>query len=539
VKFLCEQCKAKYQIADEKVAGKTVRMKCRKCGHLIEVRAVTESSAASFPPPAVAPTAPTPSHRPPPPPRAPPKPSGAKAPFATSLTSAKPAPPKPDRSGRAGVGALAGAFKSTVQHEDEGSAPIDMSELSASDDWYVAVNGVPVGPVRIAEIRRKAALGAVTEDSLAWQEGLDEWRPVRSFPELAAIVREAARSGRLSAPPPPRASLPPPARPMRPSSPGVAAARLASPRPSATGITPAPAAARNNVVPISSRLATAEKIEHAPVDPSTLLALTGETKPAPSVVPDPFGVAGATAAAIAPPGGVAPIVASAALPASLSPSAKKSPPWMAIAMVAAAMSFGAVAGYAIVFRPNPPPSVVVQVPGAAPGPAAPAAATSSGATEPEPAPNPTSLGVRPTIVSGNASKAAPAPSVPSGGGPTGRARDLHSLAGTNSVAPTDDPSLEGPKAPGQCFSEGQVQQVIGLHQLAIRRACWERSATLKATVNISISMTIGSDGSAQSVVASGDDPAIAKCIENDVRGWHFPSMGCSQKTGFSFKFVRQ
>jgi len=41
MRFLCEQCKAKYQIADEKVAGKTVRMKCRKCGHLIEVKAVS------------------------------------------------------------------------------------------------------------------------------------------------------------------------------------------------------------------------------------------------------------------------------------------------------------------------------------------------------------------------------------------------------------------------------------------------------------------------------------------------------------------
>ena len=53
MKFLCDQCKAKYQISDEKVAGKTVRMKCRKCGHQIEVRAaVTESSVStSLPPP--------------------------------------------------------------------------------------------------------------------------------------------------------------------------------------------------------------------------------------------------------------------------------------------------------------------------------------------------------------------------------------------------------------------------------------------------------------------------------------------------------
>src|SRR5436190_1107931 len=51
MKFLCDNCKAKYQIGDEKVAGKTVRMKCRRCGHLIQVSAsVTESSVARRPP---------------------------------------------------------------------------------------------------------------------------------------------------------------------------------------------------------------------------------------------------------------------------------------------------------------------------------------------------------------------------------------------------------------------------------------------------------------------------------------------------------
>lgn len=84
-----------------------------------------------------------------------------------------------------------------------------------------------------------------------------------------------------------------------------------------------------------------------------------------------------------------------------------------------------------------------------------------------------------------------------------------------------------------------MQQVIGLHQLAIRRSCWERNPTVKPTVNVSVSLTVGPDGSAQNVSTSGDEISVAKCIENDVRGWHFPAMGCSQKTGFSFKFVRQ
>ena len=68
-------------------------------------------------------------------------------------------------------------------------------ELSSADEWYAAINGVPVGPIRIGELRRKAALGAVTDDSLVWQEGMEEWRPVKTIPELAALVREAASSG--------------------------------------------------------------------------------------------------------------------------------------------------------------------------------------------------------------------------------------------------------------------------------------------------------------------------------------------------------
>ena len=93
--------------------------------------------------------------------------------------------------------------------------------------------------------------------------------------------------------------------------------------------------------------------------------------------------------------------------------------------------------------------------------------------------------------------------------------------------------------PGQCISGSQVQQVIANHQVAIRRACWERSPSAKPSANVSVTMTVAADGSAQGVSATGDDPAVAKCIETDVKNWRFPAMGCSQKTGFGFKFVRQ
>jgi predicted Zn finger-like uncharacterized protein len=531
VKFLCDQCKAKYQIADDKVAGKTVRMKCRKCGHLIEVRAaVTETSVAttsaaidSSPPPPAGPAAPSATR-----PttgassavkRTPlPRPAGLppKAPLATGLAAAKPPKPAPS--------ALAGAFKSNVQH-DESSTPFDMSELSPDDTWYVAINGVPVGPIKISEVRRKAALGAVTEDSLVWQEGQDEWRPVKQLPELAAIVREAA-SGRSSlTPPPSRVSTPPPrSTSLSPRSTGGAAGPLSSKAPRPPAPLAGAAAARNNVVPITSRLATAERLDEAAnVQPGDRV----------SVAPDPFAAPPVSAsAAIAPPGAPSPLVAS---PAAAPPPEivyRKQPPWLIIGMMVGFASFGAAMAFQF-SRPAPPAPapVIVQVPAAPTATAQPTAAPTASAAEPAPTATATTTRV--------AAATGPRPSGGSAPANNGRSLDLHSLAQGNNVGPgAEDPS-EGPKAPGQCFSSGQVQQVIGLHQLAIRRACWERDPTTKPTVNVSVSLTIGPDGTPQGVSASGDEGSVAKCIENDVRGWHFPAMGCSQKTGFSFKFVRQ
>jgi len=557
MKFLCEQCKAKYQIADEKAAGKTVRMKCRKCGHLIEVRAaVTESSVNSVPP-----QGPDASGAPrggvPRPSTKPAGPAGRTAPLATSLASAKPAG-KSERPG----GALAGAFKSTVQREEEVSAPFDMSELSPSDEWYVAINGVPVGPIRVGEVRRKAALGAVTEESLCWQEGLDEWRPVRSFPELAAIVREAATSGRTSLTPPPPEARPSmaPAQPRVPSArpagqPAAAARPPARPAPGAPAATAAAAPpARSNVVPITSRLAVAEKLAEAPEDltvPYVGPPITADSKPAvaaAAVVPDPFAMpppAGmpsakpaaepaptsgfaATARATAPPG---------AEPSTPSARARKGTPWMAIAMVAAAVAFGVTLGLAFVLRPAQ--QVVVQVPAptvtAAPTNSAPAVAAAAPTTTASAAPTTTAAAATaPHAVAMGGPRAAATPS-----GPRRGPIDLRGLTGGTSISPIDDPGSEGSHAPGTCFSSGQVQQVIGLHQVGIRRACWERNPTSKPTVNVSVSLTIAPDGSAQNVSASADEASVAHCVESDVRAWRFPAMGCSQQTSFSFHFVRQ
>ena len=439
-----------------------------------------------------------------------------------------------------------------------------MSDLSPSDEWYVAINGVPVGPIRMAEVRRKAAIGAVTEESLCWQEGLDEWRALRSFPELAAIVREAFVSGRSSMTPQPpegRVSVSPPAprTSIRPATPAGIPPR---PPPARHPSTSAPVpVARNNVVPITSRLATAEKLAEEPDNltrPFTGPPVTADNPVPgyarqPSVVPNPF--ASPPRAAMAHPGSTAlggaaldaaspfaparsPSISLGPLPVSGLPS-KKAPQWMAIAMVAAATAFGVTAAIAVFLpRAQAPTPVIVQVPGAPATVAATSTAPTSITSSATPDPGPTSTTApltvrRPVAAAGATSVAAATPA-----GPAKGPLDLHGLTGVN-VGPGDDPGSEAPKAPGQCISEGQVQQVIGMHSVGLRRACWERSTSAKQTANVTVSLTIGADGTSQGVSATGDDSAVASCIAGDVRNWHFPAMGCSQRTAIPFHFVRQ
>jgi predicted Zn finger-like uncharacterized protein len=594
VKFLCEQCKAKYQIADEKAVGKTVRMKCRKCGHLIEVRAaVTETSvsapferAALAPPPAppANANAPVPAVAAFPPAAALPNLADPGPPASATLIAAAPIASAPVKPVPRPASALEGAFKNAVQstqqepppapaaarhaaREDEPSTPFDMADLSSSDEWYVAINGVPVGPIRVAEVRRKAALGAVTEDSLVWQEGLDEWRPLRTFAELAASVREAMT--RMSRPPPGeiRASAPPPppARGLRSTgAPVPSAPRALPPARASLGASSAPlpapgsqtaAAARSNVVPIMSRLATAEKLEPmfvhraspVPGPPAPQPPPPAADAVSPSIVPDPFAPGPAAASMSFP---VAAALAPAS-PMSSAPPSAKPVSWMGRAFVMMACAFGITAALAMVDQlllKRPPPSVsdttnpTASVPAAGVPSAAPtAAATATDAVEhvnPVPTAAPTHAPTaRPTPAGTAATAGAAAATTTS----TGRSLDLHSLtqSGTG-ISPTDEPASDAPKSTASgSLTEAQIAPVVGLHRPGVSRGCWDRNPTAKPAVNVTVTLTVTADGSPQNVSATGDDPSVAKCIENDVRNWKFPASGGGQKIAIPFKFVRQ
>jgi hypothetical protein len=475
--------------------------------------------------------------------------------LSASLTASKPpARPAPRIDGNPDSSALAGAFQKTVKDEDPA---LETLGLSVSDEWYVAINGVPVGPIRISELRRKAAAGAVTEESLVWQEGLEEWRPVRTIPDLASIVREAAAGGRVSLVTPP----PPEARPgHHPSVPPRPPARAPNaPRPAAPLMSPSPslgaagfaqqqqAAARSNVVPINSRLATAERLDDAPPMVAPLAPPSAFTSTA-TMATDPFAVT--EIAAMPSPGAVPfPVTAPMAMPArasiaSIPPPAPKQVPWIPIAMVAFAVAFGVVAAIAIFFKPAaqtvqvvaPPTSSAIGAPSSTPSSAAAQQAMDELPATPDPnAPKGTtgSMASRGT----SAPKTSAAPIAPAGAKPLDP-----SIAALISGA-GDGPKLGGPSGGptggGSSLTEEQLRTVVSMRSAGVKRSCWERGGSQASSANVTVSVVIAASGSVQSADGKGDDPVMNTCIEKAIRGWQFPPAGGTTKVDVPFHFVRQ
>src|SRR5512141_2639188 len=55
MKFTCDRCDAQYMISDEKVGPNGVKVRCKKCSHVILVRRAVENGAAAAEKPVVTP----------------------------------------------------------------------------------------------------------------------------------------------------------------------------------------------------------------------------------------------------------------------------------------------------------------------------------------------------------------------------------------------------------------------------------------------------------------------------------------------------
>lgn len=216
MKFLCRNCKAKYQIADDKVAGRTLRMTCQQCGEPIVVRSPARAGQVSRP----------------------------------IIPVGTPSAAQPS--------ALGADFQRQLSNQ-----PREVAASAPQDEWHVAIHDVPVGPMRRDEVARKIALNAIDRESLAWREGMDDWLPIRHIPELAALFPMAAPpAAAISQPPAAPPSIAPPSHPQPPA-PQIAA----------------PPAARVDMAPVGSRQVMSLDDYSAPMEAEQLAVAVQQLAP--------------------------------------------------------------------------------------------------------------------------------------------------------------------------------------------------------------------------------------------------------------------
>ncbi len=549
MKFVCERCQTKYSIADERVRGKILKVKCKTCANVITVREERRPSApqstlsrpgsASHPTVARPPTAPQPA-------------VGVEPSDSVERTVLAPAP------------ALFDAAPPPTPRRQSAS----MAAVGAPDDgiaWYLALSGERSGPFSRKQLVDKLVALPRNADLHVWNDQLGSWKPPADVPAVAADL-----ASRRRVPPPP-----PSGAPRRPVVPPPVASINAPLRASSLGAKLPPPTGGTRPRPTLSSLAAAAAPARASdaepgvdIDPSTLL----ET-PAPQAgMLHAFGSNGHGAAAG---NGVAHASSDGGKLLNLSGGSEGGQGASAARLMTAADAVGwspsgdlpvgrgrntklfvgllAVVGVIVVVfiiglsgKKAPPPPVAAKV---APATDPMAGMLEKMAQEPPPPPKPAPPPVQPAPV------AAPAPArgkARLGGKGRGRPAAAVASAAASSSAPADSTAARYANEGGIKVaplaaatrpppSQAQLTAVVNNNRGAIR-TCYQRALARDNSLThgkLVVKLTLGISGRVKGSRVEGPPQfrTIEPCIREVVSRWVFPQ--ASDEYDFEFPLVFQ
>jgi predicted Zn finger-like uncharacterized protein len=194
MKFVCERCQTKYSIADEKVRGKILKVRCKACTNIITVREEGAGAGTGAAPPR--------------------RPSAPAAPVGSSAAR----PPAPAAPRAFGAAAAAPPI-------ERRAAPRPEPPADDGAAWYMALDGNRTGPFSRKQLIERIAPLPKDADLHVWNERLGSWKPPAEVPALAGELA-ARRRPPTSAPVPP-APPPFPGAPRRPTAPPIPLAAAA------------------------------------------------------------------------------------------------------------------------------------------------------------------------------------------------------------------------------------------------------------------------------------------------------------------------
>ncbi|MFZ5786131.1 MAG: GYF domain-containing protein, partial [Acidobacteriota bacterium] len=142
MKIICDNCRTKYSIADEKVKGKVFKIRCKKCQNIIVVR------------------------------------------------------------GNEGDVAGASADDGDAAEAPDAAAMRPQDQAADAPAWHLVIGREQVGPMTAAEVRDRFGRGEIDVESYIWKEGFADWQRLTAVPEFADLGQATAVAPSAAAPAP-------------------------------------------------------------------------------------------------------------------------------------------------------------------------------------------------------------------------------------------------------------------------------------------------------------------------------------------------
>jgi len=193
MRFSCDSCGAQYMISDEKVGPGGVKVRCKRCSHVVLVK------PAPAAPPVVEPA--------PEPPAAPPAPGEGAARSGEAGLDAELGQAFDNAFGGGSLGAETSPPADAPQEPPEPPPEPEPPAAPAEVEWYVAIADAQVGPLLPSGVKSKWEAGEVGPDTLVWRSGMADWTALSGVPELAQLLAPVPRpqqrpAGRVAEPAP-------------------------------------------------------------------------------------------------------------------------------------------------------------------------------------------------------------------------------------------------------------------------------------------------------------------------------------------------
>ncbi len=201
MRFKCQECSTSYKIADEKVQGKVLKVRCRKCRAIVVVKGPPKRSAPQGRAGASATEA-------------------AKSQDADDLSEATRMMPVSELREQLKVARGAGRedeerttmmplpelerVRRAAREDREAGAhapaagPSTPAPAADAPSWHAVIHGKQEGPLSLETLAARVRAGEVTPRTYVWSEGMDAWAPIREVPALGHLFADIETRRRVN-----------------------------------------------------------------------------------------------------------------------------------------------------------------------------------------------------------------------------------------------------------------------------------------------------------------------------------------------------